>query len=214
MHRTSVILFLAASVLPVGILAQGKSPGIEIDQELVRYAVVREPALVRFLVEDFMITEQEVERLTIYDLVGDGFGEGDFARVHPGGKIYAIAPGKKAQALMNNWKFGDNIKFTANADDPPEFFENAPDSVRALGGIFASLLRGLRRNYNGVPMKISLEQNRGVAAIEMWGYDKRLLQYAPPPVENREKLQPIYHLIYLEKAIVDTVHYGPRQSSR
>lgn len=188
--------------------------GIEIDQKLVRHVVVHDPKLVRFFVDDFLITEQNVERLTIYDLVGDGFGEGDQARTHPGGKIYMISPGKRAQALMNGWKFGDNIKFTANANDPPEFFENAPDSVRALGGIFASLLRGLRRNYRGMPIKISLEQIDGVAAIEMWGYDQRLLQYLPPPVENREVLKPVYHLIYLEKSIADTVYYGPRLSPR
>lgn len=192
------------------VLAQAQQ-GVELEQELVRYAEVRDPKLIKFFIEDFLITEQEVERLLIYDLVGDGFGEGDQARTYPGGKIYMIAPSKRAQTIMNNWRFGDNIKFTANASDAPELFESAPDSVRALGGIFAGLLRGMRRNYHGMPIKIALEQNDGVTAIEMWGYDKRLLKYTPPPVENREVLKPIYHLIYLEKAIADTVYYGPRQ---
>lgn len=197
----------------VGLFAQtGQS--VEIDQEMVRYAVVRDPKLVKFFVDDFLITESNVERLTIYDLVGDGFGEGDQARTFPGGKIYMISPGKKAQAIMNNWRFGDNIKFTANASDSPEQFESAPDSLRALGGIFASLLRGMRRNYRGMPMKLALEQSEGVTAIEMWGYDQRLLQYSPPPLENREVVKPIYNLIYFEKTIADTVYYGPRQSSR
>jgi hypothetical protein len=212
--RIKISLSVVLCAWSVGAFAQTPAPSVEIDQELVRYAVVRDPKLVRFFVDDFLITEPSVERLTIYDLVGDGFGEGDQARTYPGGKIYMIAPGKKAQAIMNNWRFGDNIKFTANASDSPELFESAPDSVRALGGIFAGLLRGMRRNYKGMPMKITLEQNDGVAAIEMWGYDRRLLKYTPPPVENREVLKPVYNLIYLEKTIADTVYYGPRSSVR
>ena len=61
-------------------------------------------------------------------------------------------------------------------------------------------------------MKLALEQSEGVTAIEMWGYDHRLLKYAPPPMENREVMNPVFNLIYLEKTIADTVYYGPRQS--
>jgi len=213
-RRIRSALSVVLCSLSAGAFAQVPGQSVEIDQELVRYAIVREPKLVKFLVEDFLITESNVERLTIYDLVGDGFGEGDQARTYPGGKIYMISPGKKAQTIMNNWRFGDNIKFTANATDAPELFESTPDSVRALGGIFAGLLRGMRRNYKGMPMKITLEQNEGVTAIEMWGYDKRLLEYTPPPIENREVLKPVYNLIYLEKTIADTVYYGPKQSMK
>lgn len=209
----SLIVIKLQLAMVVGVFAQ-TGQNVELDQELVRYAIVRDPKLVKFFVDDFLITESNVERLTIYDLVGDGFGEGDQARTYPGGKIYMIMPGKKAQALMNNWRFGDNIKFTANATEAPENFENAPDSVRALGGIFAGLLRGLRRNYKGMPIKIALEQSEGVTAIEIWDYDQRLLKYTPPPVENREVVKPVYNVIYLEKTIADTVYYGPKQTVR
>lgn len=209
----SLIVIKLQLAMVVGVFAQ-TGQNVELDQELVRYAIVRDPKLVKFFVDDFLITESNVERLTIYDLVGDGFGEGDQARTYPGGKIYMITPGKKAQTLMNNWRFGDNIKFTANATEAPENFENAPDSVRALGGIFAGLLRGLRRNYKGMPIKIALEQSEGVTAIEIWDYDQRLLKYTPPPVENREVVKPVYNVIYLEKTIADTVYYGPKQTVR
>lgn len=209
----SLIVIKVQLAMVAGAFAQ-TGQNVEIDQELVRYAIVREPKLVKFFVEDFLITESNVERLTIYDLVGDGFGEGDQVRTYPGGKIYMITPGKKAQAIMNNWRFGDNIKFTANATDAPENFENAPDSVRALGGIFAGLLHSLRRNYKGMPIKLALEQSEGVTAIEIWDYDQRLLKYTPPPLENREVVKPVYNVIYLEKTIADTVYYGPKQTVR
>ena len=198
------------SFLCLALPAYGQAPNVEIDQELVRYATVTDPRMVKFFADDFMITEPTVERMTIYDILADGFGEGDLARTFPGGRIYLLTPGKKAQSIMNGWKFGDNIKFTAHVDDNPESFENAPDSVRAIGGIFAALLRGMRRNYKGTPIKISLVQNDGVSAIEVWGYDRSLLRYVPPPVANKEVIKPVYNLIYLEKSVSDTVYYGTR----
>ncbi len=215
MHkRIGLFFILCALAAACPSRAQSQLPRVEIDQEMMRYAVVSDPAMIRLFVEDFMITEERVEKLRIYDIFGDGYGEGDLARTYPGGKIYLITPGKKVQALMNGWRFGDNIRFTANADDSPETFENAPDSVRALGAIFASLLRGLRRNYKGMPIKISMEQNQGVTSIEMWDYDKRLLQYAPPPVTNREVVKPVYNVIYLEKTISDSVYLSPPAMNR
>lgn len=148
--------------------AQQKS--ISIDQTIVQTTTILNQKLIRFFVEDFMIPEKDVKKMVIYDLSGDGFGELDIARTYPGGKFYLLTPSSRAQKIMNMWSFGGNIKFTANSNDSPEIFENAPDSVRAQGGIFAGLLRSLRRNYKGVPFKLHLEQDDKVTAIEMWGY--------------------------------------------
>ena len=107
-----------------------------------------------------------------------------------------------------------NVKFTANSDDPADLFENAPDSVRAQGGIFAALLRGLRRNYKGVPIKMHLEQKEGITTVEMWGYDPELMQYSPPPVNKVPEEVPVMKLIYFEKSISDTVIVGRKSARR
>jgi len=185
-------------------MAQQKS--ISVDQAIIQTTEVLNPKLIKYFVEDFMIPEKEVKRMVIYDLAGDGFGDKDIAQTYPGGKFYLLAPSSKAQKIMNRWSFGGNIKFTANFNDSPELFENAPDSVRAQGGIFAELLRGLRRNYKGIPIKIHLEQDKDVAAIEMWGYDPNLMKYTPPPVNKVPEQVPVMKLIYLEKTVVDSVY--------
>ena len=184
------------------VLAQ---PGVSVDQVLMQNATVTEPRLIRLFAEDFMIPEEKINKMVIYDLTGDGFGDGDLARTFPGGKFYLITPSENAQRIMNAWSFGGNVKFTADSNDPPDLFENAPDSVRAMGGIFAALLRGLRRNYKGQPIKIHLEQKDGVTSVELWGYDPRLMQYEPPPVNKVPEQVPVMKLIYLEKTIVDSV---------
>jgi len=184
-------------------IAQQKS--ISLDQTVVQTTSIINQKLIRFFVEDFMIPEKNVKKMVIYDLSSDGFGEMDIARTYPGGKFYLLTPSSKAQKILNMWSFGGNIKFTANSDDSPEIFENAPDSVRAQGGIFAGLLRSIRRNYKGTPFKLHLEQDNDVTAIEMWGYDPNLMKYMPMPINKVPEQVPVMKLIYLEKTVVDSV---------
>ncbi len=121
-----------------------------------------------------------------------------------------ITPGSHAQKIMNSWSFGSNIKFTANSTDPPEMFEQASDSIQAMGAIFGALLKGLRRNYKGQTIKLHLEQDdNNVTSMEMWGYNPELMQYQPPPVAKVAVEKPVMKLIYLEKTVVDSVLYNP-----
>lgn len=178
---------------------------IVVDQAIVQTTTIFNKKLIDFFVEDFMIPEKDVRKMVIYDLSGDGFGEMDIAQTYPGGKFYLLTPSTKAQKFMNSWSFGGNIKFTANSNDSPELFENAPDTVRAQGGIFSALLQGLRRNYKGIPIKIHLEQDENVTALEMWGYNPRLMKYTAPPINKVPEQIPVMKLIYLEKTVVDSV---------
>lgn len=199
----SLLMGLAFMMISTKSDAQQKS--ISIDQEIVQTTTITNQKLIRYFVDDFMIPEKDVKKMVIYDLSGDGFGEMDIARTYPGGKFYLLTPSSRAQKIMNMWSFGGNIKFTANSNDSPEIFENAPDSVRAQGGIFAGLLRSLRRNYKGTPFKLHLEQDDDVTAIEMWGYDPNLMKYAPIPINKVPEQVPVMKLIYLEKTVVDSV---------
>lgn len=198
------VLFTSVPAL----LAQNSQ--VTIDQSIIQSTTVSNKRLISLFAEDFMIPENQIARLIIYDLSGDGFGEGDIARTFPGGRFYVITPSAHTQKIMNSWSFGGNVKFTANSNDSPELFESAPDSVRAMGGIFASLLRGMRRNYKGEPFKLHLEQNNGVTSVEMWGYSPELMRYTAPP-ENKVPLEvPVMKLIYLEKTVVDSVYSSPK----
>ncbi len=209
-NRQRIIREIRFPILVVMLLQSGfawtQQRSVVVDQAVVQTTTVTSKKLIDFFVEDFMIPEKDVKKMVIYDLAGDGFGDRDIARTFPGGKIYLLTPSAKAQKIMNMWSFGGNIKFTANSNDSPELFENAPDSVRAMGAIFAELLRGLRRNYKGVPIKLHLEQDNNVAAIEMWGYDASLMKYTPPPVNRVPEQVPVMKLIYLEKTVVDSVY--------
>lgn len=205
--RINYVSSFVCCLMLVGISQNGLSQqkNIIVDQTVVQTTTIYNKKLIDFFVEDFMIPEKDVRKMVIYDLSGDGFGDKDIAQTYPGGKFYLLAPSVKAQKLMNSWSFGGNIKFTANSNDSPELFENAPDSVRAQGGVFAALLQGLRRNYKGIPIKIHLEQDENVTALEMWGYNPRMMKYTPPPINKVPEQIPVMKLIYLEKTVVDSV---------
>ena len=183
---------------------------IKIDQSTVQSAEITDSGLINLLANDMMIPDANISRLVIYDLNGDGFGEGDLARTFPGGQVYLTTPSAEVQKAMNRWSFGDNVRFTAYANDSPDRFEHAPDSVRAMGGIFAALLRGIRRNYKGKHIKLYLEQNDFVSSIQMWSYDPRLMQYKPPPKDIVPEEVPVMKLIYLEKTVTDSIYTGPK----
>jgi hypothetical protein len=77
-----------------------------------------------------MIAEKLITKLTVFDLNGDGFGEGDVARAFPSNEIYFLVPSKKTQAIMSTWSKGDNANSRTDPKNSPERFKNAPDSVR------------------------------------------------------------------------------------
>ena len=188
--------------------ASAQSSLVDVDQTTVQFAKVTDKRLIKLFLDDFMIPDDGIASLQIYDLNSDGFGEGDLVQTYPSGKVYLTTPTPKVQRLMNDWSFGGNIKFTARANDDPDRFENAPDTVRAMGGIFASMLRGIRRNYNGKPIKMYLEQNNDVTSVQIWGYDPKLMRYQPLPVNKVPEEVPVMKLIYLEKTVVDSVFTG------
>lgn len=199
------MIWLFAALL-LAINSKSVCQNIQVDQTVVQTATVTDDRLIKYFVEDFMISEENIQKIIIYDLTGDGFGDRDIARTYPGGRFYLLTPGAGAQKVMNRWSFGGNVKFTANFNDKPELFENAPDSVRAMGGIFAALLQGVRRNYKGIPFKLHLEQDRDVTTVEMWGYNPDLMRYLPPPVARIPEKLPVMKLIYLEKMVTDSVY--------
>ena len=198
------LLILLQFVICVSVYAQNQL--VHVDQTIVQTAAIVDQKLIKYFADDFMIPEVEIKKMVIYDLSGDGFGEFDIARTYPGGKFYLLTPSIQAQKIMNKWSFGNNVKFTANSDDPPELFENSPDSVRAMAGIFAALLRGLRRNYMGDPIKLHLEKSNDVTTVEMWRFEPELMRYAPPIVQSVPEKVPVMKLIYLEKTVTDSIY--------
>ena len=103
---------------------------VSLDRIVVQTATITDSVAIDFFVNDLMIAEKQITKLTVFDLNSDGFGEGDVARAFPSNEIYFLVPGKKARAIMSAWSTGDKVKSITNPGNSPERFKNAPDSVR------------------------------------------------------------------------------------
>lgn len=112
--------------------ALAQTAKVSLDRVMVQTAAITDSGEINFFIEDLMIAEKHVTKLMVFDLNGDGFGEGDVARAFPSGEIYFLVPSKKVRDLMKAWSKNGNVKLVPDPKNSPKRFENAPDSVRTL----------------------------------------------------------------------------------
>ncbi len=197
---------------------------ISVDKITVPVVTVEDSRLIDFFVYEFFIAETLVTRLDIIDATGNGFGEDDLVKTYPSEVIYFPVPSDSAQAIMNSWRFKANFQIVTESREP-EAFENLPNE-KAENGIFASILRGVNRNYQDQPINVWFQRDGSGVTFEMWGYNKGLLNYQPPPPEKPDSVTTydlvhvfrsdtlikadttMYDLIYLYKTVTDTVIVG------
>lgn len=150
-----------------------------VEQVSIPIVSIMDKNLINFFLEEFMIIEDNVERIEVIDATGNGFGEDDLIKLYPSNQIYFPVPSDTAQKIMNSWEFRANFRIDAE-NKPAEVYEELPTN-KAANAIFASLVRGLSYNYKDLPIKIRCERDSSGVTFEMWGYNEEKLQFTPPP---------------------------------
>lgn len=199
--------------------------GVNVDKITVPVVTITDKELIDFFMFEFFIAETLVTKMDIIDATDNGFGEDDLVKTYPSEAIYFPVPSDSAQSIMNSWKFKANFQIVTE-DRPPEEFESLP-TEKAENGIFASILKGLNRNYEDQPINIWFQRDRNGVTFEMWGFTQDSLNFTPPPppvpdsvvtydllrVTRSDTLikadTTLYDLIYVYKTVSDTVYFGP-----
>lgn len=213
-----LILILVERVLPQD------AEEIFVGKITVPVVSIEDKSLIDFFVFEFFIAETLVTRMEIIDATGNGFGEDDLVKTYPSGQIYFPVPSDSAQQIMNSWRFKANFQIVTE-NRLPEDFERL-QTEKAENGIFASILRGVNRNYQDQPINIWFQRDKSGVTFEMWGFNRALLNYtpAPPPVPDSVVTYDIVHiirsdtlikadttlfdLIYVYKTVSDTLILG------
>lgn len=199
------------------LLAQnnGENAQRKITQISVPVMSISDKKVIQFLMDEFFIPETLVTRMEVIDVGKNGFGTKDLIKTFPSDEIYFIEfISKKAQEIMNNWKFQANFQIiaqNASSDVLDDYTQNKP-----AYNIFVSLLRSLERNYKDYPIKLKLERDSSTVSFEMWDYNERKLKFDPrassfvssPIAKNAISMvdSTYYDCIFIYKTIVDTVY--------
>jgi len=189
------------------------STGYLIDQRALWVAVVEDPALVKFIADDIYIDPAEIERIELFDLDKNGFAKGDIIKTYPDEIVYFLDdPSENLQNVINSWQFQANYSMIGeNSEKLSEELEARPYR-KAGNAITASLVRGLNRNYQDLPVKIWFYRDLTGFRFEMWSYDEDKLKFQPlPPVVTMPDTVTTYDLLHLFRAdtlvIADTTFY-------
>ena len=102
----------------------------KVSQISVPVMSISDSRLIPMLMDEFFIPETLVTRIEIIDVGLNGFGAKDLVKVYPSDEIYFIEfISKKAQDLMNDWKFRANFQIISQNADPgvlSSYSENKP----------------------------------------------------------------------------------------
>lgn len=193
-------------MLPGLLFTQQQS--VTIDQQMVSTAIVKDPELINFFIEAYLIPEENVTEIRFIDATGNGFGEEDLIKCYPSERTYYLFPSEDAQEVMNNWEFTSNFQsVTQNVD--PSVFERL-ESDKAQNWILSGLLRALNWHYQDRPIKIFFSRDSNTVVFDMWGFNLRALQWQqpPPPPQVPRTTYDLMHILRSDTLIIaDTTYY-------
>ncbi len=220
----SILISYVLICLGLSQAVSAQNSDISVDKITVPIVSILDRELIDFFMYEFFIADTLVTRMDIIDATGNGFGEDDLVKTYPSEQIYFPVPSDSAQAIMNNWQFKANFQIvTGNRE--PEAFESI-QTEKAENGIFASILRGVNRNYAAQPMNIWFQRDSNGVTFEMWGFNRSLLNFTPPPPAVPDSVTTydlihitrsdtlikadttLFDLIYVYKTVSDTLIIG------
>jgi len=217
LHYSSLLLLITIFLLvPMYDASSQDGVNIGVSQMSRPYAEITDQELVDFFIDQYMIPEDDVNKIEIIDVTNNGFGPDDILVAYPSMNAYVVHAPPEAQAIMRDWSLEaeyriDSENLPAEAFDPIEpdtiVFDEPDQAERAIVG---DIIRALDRTYGDIPIRLRFERDYDGFTFQMWDYNEFALSYSPPPAPVPEYVD-VHDLLYVIRTdstiVADTAYY-------
>ncbi len=225
MKYANVILTLSSalwafSTTPPAAWAQQNNE-VLVNRKTVPVASIKDPATIKFFVDQFFITEDKIDSMEVIDILGDGFNEQDVLEVYPSKRLINLSESDTALAVMRGWRRSGFIELVGQKNKKTNQIV-AKSQYSAATAMFAGMVRLAEKTYNGNKLNLffDFDGQNGTASLQIWGFrDDKELNNIPKPLDQfaNDLLfytrtdtvyvdKPVYDVIYIDQTVTDTVY--------
>ncbi len=155
----------------------------QIDQLTRPVAVVEDDALIAsFLEELFIPATDDIWRIDVVDLTGNGWGPDDALILYPSLETYFThgdVP-RVLQRVMKTWELAHDYRLDATVEDSRRVQADAHRSQNARDALSGAVLGAIAHYYTGDEIDLRLSREASGLRLEMWNYDPEALRYSVP----------------------------------
>jgi len=210
----TVLLLLLILINPFFDAFSQSDTGDRIGQMSRPFAEIVDPELIEFLIDQYLIPEDEVTKIEIIDVTNNGFGPDDILVTYPSMNAYVVHAPPNALEIMRDWSIeteyridSDNLSAEIfDPREPQEVFTGDP----AQRAIIGDILRALDRSYRDIPIRFRFERNHEGFTFQMWDYKESALLYSarPKPIPDSVAVNDLLYVIRTDSTVIaDTAYY-------
>jgi len=210
----TVLLLLLILINPFFDAFSQSDTGNRIGQMSRPFAEIVDPELIEFLIDQYLIPEDEVTKIEIIDVTNNGFGPDDILVTYPSMNAYVVHAPPNALEIMRDWSIeteyridSDNLSAEIfDPREPQEVFTGDP----AQRAIIGDILRALDRSYRDIPIRFRFERNHEGFTFQMWDYKESALLYSarPEPIPDSVAVNDLLYVIRTDSTVIaDTAYY-------
>ncbi len=156
----------------------------DVEFKLVTLKTVSEPREITVFRDELLLGSDPIDRITVTDLLNDGFDENDFIQIYPSGrviKLQRIAP--RLDSLLRSYKLPPNVEIHESKSFFTKFDSTSRVSYggQALGyGLMGGIAERLYRGYKGNTVEGYFRYSPSGFALQAWNFDSTKVKFPPP----------------------------------
>jgi hypothetical protein len=184
------------ALLPVGV---ARAAG-DLEFKLVTLKTVTDTREIGVIRDELLLGSESIERITITDLLNDGFDENDFLQLYPSGRVVRIQRIEpRLDSLLRSYKLPANVEI----HESKQFYTRYDSTSRvrtggpALGyGLLGGISERLYKGYKGTQLEGYFRLSPSGIALQAWNFDSTKVRFPPA-----DPLRVDTHIVYIHDTL-------------